>query len=118
MYVWPITLPQNVQKGFTETIGVLLLRTPMDSGPAKYRRRGRRPSTMNVSFIMTESQIPILETFVLNTIKGTSKFEFPHPRLHTPIDVRLVPEGDGSLYTIVYRAPGYYDINLKLEILP
>ena len=32
-YTWPNTLPQSPQKGFTESIGALVIRTPMDAGP-------------------------------------------------------------------------------------
>ena len=71
-YIWPITLPQVPQKGFSETGGVNIIRTPTDAGPAKQRRRGKRPSTLNLSFIMTTAQTTQLESFIDNTIKGAS----------------------------------------------
>jgi hypothetical protein len=115
---WPPTLPQVPQKGYTETGGVLVVRTPTDSGPAKMRKRGNRPQTLNMSFLMTTAQVASLETFVKTTIQGTIRFEFPHPRLGVPTEVRIVPQGEGEYYTLSYVAPGYYTTQLTLEVLP
>jgi hypothetical protein len=117
-YIWPLTLPQNVQKGFTESVGLNVLRTPTDSGPAKVRRRSVRPSKMSVSFFMTTVQVAQLETFVLNTIQGVARFGFPHPRTRTQVEVRIVPTQDGQYYTTSYQAPGYWLVSMDLEILP
>jgi len=116
--VWPPTLPQVPQKGYTETGGVLVVRTPTDSGPAKMRKRGNRPQTLNVQFLMTTAQVSLLETFVKTTIQGTVRFGFPHPRLGVVSEVRIVPQGEGEYYTLSYVAPGYYSVNLALEVLP
>lgn len=51
---WHPNLPQTPLKGFTETGGVLLARTPMDKGMPKMRRLGQRARTMNMTFLMTE----------------------------------------------------------------
>lgn len=117
-YVWPGSLPQVPQKGYSETGGALIVRTPMDGGPAKQRRRGNLPSKLTVSFIMTTTQVATLETFVKSTTKGTARFEFPHPRTQQTVEVRMVPQGEGDLYTITYLAPGYWTINTSFEVLP
>ena len=117
-YIWPTTLPQLVEKGYTESIGLNVLRTPMDAGPAKMRRRSLKPTILNVTFMMKTAQIPLLETFVLTTINGTARFGFPHPRTGTQVEARIVPGSDGAYYTVSYRAPGYYGVGLQLEILP
>lgn len=117
-YLWPSGLPQAPQKGYTESIGVLITRTAMDAGPAKQRKRGNRPQSMNVSFIMTDAQVAILETFVVQTIKGTARFGFTHPRTNTIVEVRIVPQTDGEMYSLTYIAPGFYTVALKLEVLP
>lgn len=117
-YVWPPTLPQSPQKGFTESIGALILRTPMDAGPAKERYRGKRSNTMQVSFIMTTAQVTALETWIVDTLRGTARFGFTHPRKATIVETRIVPQGDGELFKSTYLAPGYWNIALTFEILP
>ena len=116
---WPIApFPQVPQKGFTESIGVNVLRSPMDAGPAKMRRRGAKPSTLNVSFILTSDQAATLETFVKSTLLGTRRFNFPHPRTGNSVEVRVVPQSEGDFFTLTYIAPGYWQTNLVFEVLP
>lgn len=127
---WPSTLPQMPQKGFTETGGVLLTRTSMTAGPAKQRRIGTRPKVINSTYIMTSAQLATLETFVLDTIKGVFRFNYPNPRLTEAAmlagnpsalvlsEVRIVPQSDGQLYAISHIAPGYYNVSLQVEVLP
>lgn len=117
-YVWPPGLPQSPQKGFSEERGVLILRTPMDAGPAKMRKRGARPNTLNVSFMMTKVQVDTLDTFIQDTIKGTARFGFPHPRTSAVVETRIVPQDGGTMYSLAHVAPGFYTISLQLEILP
>jgi hypothetical protein len=115
---WPTTLPQSPQKDFQETVGINIIRTDMDRGPAKQRVRGGRPSQLSMSFIMTNAQTIDLQSFLLNDLKGTKRFNFTHPRLGTTVECRIVPQGDGEFYTLQYKAPGYWQVNLKFEILP
>lgn len=121
---WPPSLPQVPQKGYSETGGVLIVRTPTDSGPAKLRARGKKPDLLNVQFLMTKDQVTTFENFVKNQIRGVLRFTFPHPRLSvsttnpTLVEVRIVPQGEGDYYTLSYAAPDYYNVQLQLEILP
>ena len=117
-YTWPTTLPQTPQKGYTESGGVLILRTPMDAGPAKQRYRGKKPSTMQLSFIMTDSQVVTLENFATVTLKGTARFGFTHPRTKQIVETRILTQQDGILYNAAYLAPGYWTVSMQLEILP
>ena len=117
-YIWPITLPQVPQKGFTETGGLNIIRTPTDAGPAKQRVRGKRQSTLSVNFIMTTAQTTTLENFIQNTIKGTARFGFTHPRTAQIVETRIVPAQDGQLYNYTYLAPGYWTVALTFEVLP
>lgn len=122
--LWPSTLPQAPQKGFSESVGVNVIRSSTDKGPAKQRRRGTRPSTMSVTFIVTTAQAAILENFLNNDLEGVRRFLFPHPRLsvlatqNTWKEVRIVPQGDGEFFKLQYIAPGYWSTDLNLEILP
>lgn len=114
---WPGGTPVP-QKGFTEAIGANIIRTPMDAGPAKVRYRGKNSSILTVTFLMTTAQVSTLETFLTTTLKGIKRFGFPHPRTGVETEVRLMSESDSSLYSVTYRAPGYWDVGLKLEVLP
>ena len=117
---WPTAngLPKIPQKGFTESVGINILRSQTDAGPAKQRVRSRRPNTMQLSFIMTTQETETLETFVKDTIRGTKRFNFPHPRLYTNVEVRIVPQQDGEFYRLQYLAPGYWQTQINFEILP
>lgn len=115
---WPVGLPAYVNVDYTESNGVLILSTPMDMGVSKLRRRGKKPSLLNVSYYMTNAQINTLDTFVNDTIKGTARFNFTHPRKETSIEVRIVPNGNGELYTVNYYTIDKYIVSLQLEIMP
>lgn len=111
-------LPQVPQKGFTESIGVSIIRSPMDAGPAKQRRRNAGVNTMDLSFIMTTAQTVTLESFINTTLSGTKRFSFPHPRTGTTVEVRIIPSGDSEFFKLQYLAPGYWTTSIKFEILP
>ena len=119
-YSWPTAgnFPQSPQKGFTESIGMNIIRSPMDSGPAKMRKRSNTPNTMNLSFILTTAQVTTLETWIKNTIKGVARFGFTHPRTQTVIEARIVPTSDSELFQLKYLAPGYWETSFKFEVLP
>lgn len=124
--LWPTTLPQVPQKGFTESIGINVIRSQTEAGPAKQRRRTSRPNEMNLNFLMTTAQTQTLEAFIKNLptavppgIGGTNRFKFPHPRiLGTTIEVRIVPGSGGEFFNCQYVAPGYWSTGLKFEVMP
>lgn len=117
-YTWPVGLPQSPQTNYSESSGLLILSTPMDMGVSKRRKRGKLPSSMNVIFMMTSSQINTLDTFINDTIKGTARFNFTHPRKGTNLEVRIVPSGEGNLYNASYISPELYSVSMNLEIMP
>lgn len=117
-YTWPATLPQNVRTEFRETGGALILSSSMDKGPAKRRRRGNLPATLNVGFIMTTAQVATLEGFVSSTIKATARFDFEHPRTGATIEVRIVPQGNGDLYSVSYFSQTEWAVDMTLEVMP
>jgi hypothetical protein len=119
-YTWPTTgnFPQVPQKGFTESVGVNIIRSQMDSGPAKMRRRSNAPNTMSLNFIMTTANVAELERWVKEDIKGVARFGFPHPRKLTTVEARIVPSGNSELFQLKYLAPGYWETSLTFEVLP
>jgi hypothetical protein len=117
-YVWPVSLPQVMRRDYTEDFGVLVLRSPMDKGPAKQRFIGNRPDTMKVSFEATSAQIATLRTFLGTTLRGTARFGFPHPRTGAQVEVRVVPQEGSKLFDLSYMSPGRYVVSMSLEVLP
>jgi hypothetical protein len=117
-YTFPATLPQFVTTSYAESSGVITLVTPMDMGSAKMRRRGTKPTTFDVSFVMDNTQIATLDNFIKTTIKGTARFDFPHPRTRATIEVRFIPNSDGTYYNIGYLGVEHYTISMKLEQMP
>lgn len=90
----------------------------MDSGPAKRRRRSAGIEQMTCGFVMTTAQVATLENFITNTIKGTARFDFAHPITAVTVEVRVVPQGDGQLYSAAYLGPSTYAVSMTLEVLP
>ena len=116
---WPAApFPQTPQRGYQETAGINIVRSPMDAGPAKQRLRGKRPSTMALQFLLTKAEVDTLQNFIDNTIYGVRRFNFTHPRTKTSVECRLVPQGEGQFFTLSYVAPDYYTASLQFEILP
>ncbi len=116
--IWPLTLPQVPQKNFQESVGINVIRSPTDVGPAKQRIRGARPSELDLTFILTTLQTQTLENFIKDTIFGVRRFSFTHPRLGTVIETRIVPQQGGEYFKLQYLAPGFYTTTMKFEILP
>jgi phage-related protein len=89
----------------------------MDAGPAKMRKKGQRPDTLSLSFIMTDAELVTLNTFI-QSIAGTARFYFTHPRTNATIEARYVPGQDGQLYTVQHVTQDYSTVQFQLEVLP
>jgi len=118
-YTWPAGLPQTpLFAQMTDDFGLDILTTKMDSGLAKMRKRGQRPSKMSMTFQMTTSEVATLRTFVETTISGISRFYFTHPRTSATVECRLIPSGNGELYTISQVAPSRWNVSMTMEQIP
>lgn len=113
MPAWPCALPQYVfVPGYEERFRDTVLRSPMDAGPAKTRRRQTAaPKTFKGTVPMTASQVAIFETFFETEIgDGALSFDWVHPRtqaaatlrLVTPPPPRVVPEAGGGTWTVSF----------------
>lgn len=117
-YTWPATLPQNPLYGsFSEDFGKNLLITQMDAGVSKMRVRGNKPTTLNMTFMMSNTQIGYLKTFVETTIKGVARFYFDHPRTGDELEVRIVPS-NGSYYQLSMANNDYWNVSITFEVMP
>ena len=78
---WPDTLPQAFsQDGYQETLPNVTIRSEMDAGPAKSRRRFTCQVTpIKGQMVLTTAQKGYLKTFYNTTTAGGSlSFTFPH----------------------------------------
>ena len=84
MPTWPGTLPQAFPIGTTEAVQDGRVRSAMDAGPAKLRRRFTavvRTYTLPAErFVFTDAQKATYETFFTSTLSGgTLEFDWTDP---------------------------------------
>jgi hypothetical protein len=80
--IWPSTLQQLIsESNFGYEIADTALRTDMDIGPQKVRRRFTKSvNTMSGSIYVTTTEFTTFYTFYNTTLNGgTLPFEFEHP---------------------------------------
>ena len=115
MPTWPAQLPPPALNSLQESPPNNTIRSQMDKGPDKVRRR----TTANIrpiafSMHLTEAQLEILDDFYTSdTFSGSESFTYTHPRT-------------GLLCTARFREPPsyqeregvVYNVGISLEILP
>ena len=82
MATWPASLPSApLVGGFSETLPDTLIRTSMDVGADKVRRRSTvQVIDMKMAFLLSKAQLATLTTFFITTTNGgADKFTFDHP---------------------------------------
>lgn len=92
MAAWPVTLPTAPnQDGFQESPPNNVIRTAMDVGLAKLRRRSTSaPRIITCSYDLTQTQVGYLDAFyVSTTYGGTDPFTWTHPRTGSSLTVRF-----------------------------
>ncbi|NNG04360.1 MAG: hypothetical protein HKM95_09700 [Inquilinus sp.] len=116
MPVWPAALPQDVLiAGYSEEVPETTIRTQMDAGPAKVRRRfsaGVRKFAVTVA--LTRAQVQILDDFYLTDLQGGAlRFDWTHPRTLAAVQFRF-------LTAPRYASQSQIDwlAQLQLEVLP
>jgi hypothetical protein len=92
MAVWPSTLPKPNPDGYEEIMPDNAIRSDMDIGPAKVRKRGTSATTKYVlSFEMDNDGVNTLETFFSTTINdGVDTFDMDDPRNGTTETFRMI----------------------------
>lgn len=115
MPTWPADLPAPALGTLTETPPNNKLRSSMDKGPPKDRRR----TTANVrpiSFMLklTPAQTQTLDDFfVTDTASGVNEFDYTHPRTGASVTAKFATEPEYSELEGVL-----YDCSISLEIQP
>lgn len=115
--LWPSTLPQCFLANSVQwAIGEGRLRTPMEAGPAKQRRRTSAVSdALTGQMRMTRQQWSDFMHFVDVTVQGgIDAFTFPNP--DAPGQTLLVRIGDSM--PSGQRVGGQYVVSVQLEVLP
>lgn len=94
-----------------------VLRTPMDQGPSKARRRFTAASRKisGRTDIMTNAEVDTFETWYDDTVKGVNSFTAIHPRTGVQETFRFLKDPP---YKIVYLHDDKNRIEMELEVLP
>lgn len=113
---WPTTLPTALLlSGYSQSLANVTLRTKMDVGPAKVRRRssaGIEP--VNGKIVLNKTELGYLRTFHDDTLLGGSlRFAWKEPITAAAVEFRFV-----SPPTWTTLDGGLYSVSLELEILP
>lgn len=114
--LWPEDLPQSpLLDGLQETLPDNLLRTKMEQGPPKLRRRSTdAPAKITAQFLLDTAQCAVLEGFYAGTLAGGAKrFGFTHPRRGTAVFCRITQPPEYAALN-----GGYFRARLMLEVLP
>lgn len=95
---WPTSLPVPLVEGISYTPGQNVIRSQMDAGVAKMRRRFTAvPETLTFNLVLIEAQVQVLQDFVEITLADVLPFDW--------IDFRK-PTGTGVTYRFTKR-PGF-----------
>lgn len=114
--VWDVGLPQVLLvDGASGTLPDVILRTPMDAGPAKQRRRftaGPEPFKGHIK--VTDAQFATFSTFYNTTLLGGSlRFSWTHPKTDAACEMRFTAAPTWSVIE-----PDCTRIEMSLEVLP
>lgn len=113
---WPNTLPAApLVEGFHETPGQTAVRTQMEQGPAKVRRRTTAGvDSMSLLLLLSKAQVATLESFFSDTLAGGALgFAYTHPRTGLSVTCRFTAPPQ---YTPTNG--NYFKAALSLEVLP
>jgi len=117
---WPVGLPNDVLgNGYEEHPPRVILRTPMDIGPAKIRRlisNDIRP--ISISMVLTLAQVATFDSFFMTDLFGGAlRFTWTHPRTGAAIESRIMTDSNqGPRYTNL--GGGKVKLDFVMEILP
>lgn len=114
MNSWPTTLPEKFSRNFETTDVDTLLRSEMEYGPQKVRRRFTgNIEQIQTSINLTEEQVGILRNFYRNTLGGgTLPFTHKYPTNNTVVEYRfLAPPAISHLGGKAWMA------SLQLEVI-
>lgn len=111
---WPAGLPVPRRSGHDEQLGTNTIRSQMDTGPAKVRRRfTKRIDSFTADFAMTSTQLETLLYFFSTTCAdGSLSFAWEHPRTGAAATCRFIAPPDFKPYGMRWI------VSVRLEVLP
>ena len=112
---WPANLPAPLLDSFREAVAETVIRTSMDAGPAKARRRSSAGSgSLTLNYIVSRAQAAVLDSFFDGDAAGGAlPFGFTHPRTGATLSCRFrQPPAYAAL-----NGP-YFRVSIELEVLP
>jgi hypothetical protein len=115
---WPATLPQNpyAVDGAQYRRPFNAVRTEMDAGPAKHRRRYTAvPSRLSCTLHLSKAQWATLETFYSTTLATVLPFTWVDFRTGAAANYRFV---DAPAETYLGGDGDFWTVELQLERLP
>lgn len=116
MSEWPDSLPYRpLVADYAEKRQDGAIRSDMDSGPAKVRRRFTVVvETFAIGLSLSSDQYDtLLDFFSLTLEEGTLAFDWIHPRTEEPKSCRFVGPP-----TLKAQTPARFKISFQMEILP
>lgn len=116
MSTWPATLPQHpLVENYSETLAKTVLRTDMDAGPAKVRRRFTAAALpFKMSMILDDTDMATFDTFFTTTTAGgATAFDWVHPRTDASGSFRFIGQP-----TVSVVGPDLYKVEFEVELLP
>lgn len=115
MAVFPSSLPKPSPDGYQETMADNTIRSDMDVGPAKVRKRSTSATTKyRLNYELDNTDVNTLETFFHDTINdGVDTFDMDDPRSGSTETFRIVGPPDINALTGTW-----YRVSINMEKLP
>ena len=113
--VWPVSLPQTpLAEGYSEAIADNVIRSKMETGPAKMRLRSTVSNeSLTCAMHITRAQWATVRVFYLTTLAVVLPFSWTHPSTGASANFRFV-----SPPTIAPAGGGFVTLTLALEVVP
>lgn len=110
---WPASLPVPLRDGFGEAPPDTTLRSSMDTGPQKVRRRYTAgPRIFRLQYRMTTTQVAILDAFYITTSRaGSILFNWTHPRTGANVEARMKAPTYGAFEQ-------FGEVSVEIEVMP
>ena len=120
MAAWPTSLPTYpLLEGYSNSQESAMIRTPMETGPAKQRRRYTKDiEIIECTFNMSTSQKTTFRDFFNNTLGGgADSFDWTHPETGNAITARFRSKGSKVPFSIEAVGDDLYKVSVTVEVL-